>query len=147
MVKIECCRERKPAYEQLKFYQDICDIRRTVYKITEKFAKVHLRLVSQMKDAARSAKQNVREGYKKGTVGEFIHSINISRASLEELKGDIEDCYEDNLIAQEEFKNLSDLIRSADYLSLRYIQSLYKMQKNNSWKVPGQLLKGNICNI
>ena len=52
-------------YENLKFYQDICEIRRFIYKITERFNKTHLRLVSQMRDAARSAKQNIREGYRK----------------------------------------------------------------------------------
>lgn len=147
MKKIEFNKVRKPAYEQLKFYKDACEVRRLVYKITERFIKIHMRLVSQMRDAARSAKQNIREGYKKGTIGEFIHSINISRASLEELKGDIEDCAEDNLITSEELKYLSDLIHSADYLSLRYIQSLYKMQQNGTWKIPGHILKRNICNI
>ena len=74
---------RQPAYEKLKFYQDICDIRKKIFLITERFAKSHMRLVSQMRDAARSAKQNIREGYKKLSVGEFAHSINISRGSLE----------------------------------------------------------------
>lgn len=52
-------------YEKLKFYQDICEIRRLMYQITERFSRVNLRLISQMRDAARSAKQNIREGYKK----------------------------------------------------------------------------------
>lgn len=56
---------REMPYEKLKFYQDICEIRRHIHKITERFAKTNLRLVSQMRDAARSAKQNIREGYKK----------------------------------------------------------------------------------
>ena len=86
---------RRAAYEDLKFYQDICEIRRLIYKITERFRKIDLRLVSQMREAARSAKQNIREGYKKGTIGEFIHSIKISQGSLEELSGDCEDCLED----------------------------------------------------
>lgn len=55
------------AYENLKFYQNICEIRRLIYKITKRFQKSHLRLVSQMRDAARSAKQNIREGYSKDT--------------------------------------------------------------------------------
>ena len=129
---------REPAYKQLKFYQDICKIRSLVYAITERFEKNNLRLISQMRDAARSAKQNIAEGYKKGSIGEFIHSINISRGSLEELKGDIEDCHEDKLITSVEFGDLSELIRSADYLSFRYIQSLYKLQKADKWKVPGK---------
>ena len=131
-------RKREAAYEKLKFYQDICEIRRLIHKITGRFTKGHMRLISQMRDAARSAKQNIREGYKKGTLGEFIHSINISRGSLEELSGDVEDCYEDKLITIEEFDKLSKLFRSADYLSSRYLNSLYKMKRNNTWRVPGR---------
>ncbi len=128
--------KRQAAYEKLKFYQQIRDLRRKVYVITERFAKSHLRLVSQMRDAARSAKQNIREGYKKGTIGEFVHGINISRGSLEELSGDLEDCLEDGLITQDEFKELSGLCHSADYLSSRYIKSVYKMDREGKWKTP-----------
>jgi len=128
--------KKTAAYEKLKFYQDICEIRRAVYIITERFAKSHMRLVSQMRDAARSAKQNIREGYKKGTIGEFIHSINISRGSLEELSGDIEDCLEDGLITPEEFKELNGLVKSVDYLSNRYIQAISKMKESGTWKNP-----------
>jgi four helix bundle protein len=107
------------AYEKLKFYQIICEIRRRIYQLTERFPKIHMRLVSQMRDAARSAKQNIREGYKKGTISEFIHSINISRGSLEELSGDLEDCREDGLITDKEFGELSQLCQNTDYLSAR----------------------------
>ena len=98
-------------YEKLKFYQDICELRRLVYKITGKFPKEYIRLISQMRDASRSAKQNIREGYRKGSIGEFIHSIKISQASLEELSGDIEDCYEDGLITKEEFEDINKIVK------------------------------------
>ena len=132
---------RERAYEKLKFYQDLCVIRRLIYRITERFRKTHLRLVSQMRDAARSAKQNIAEGYRKGTVGEFIRGINISQGSLEELSRDVEDCQEDELIIEEEFKELSKMFRSADYLMVRYLESLYKMEKEGTWKVPGNRLR------
>jgi len=128
---------RQAAYERLKFYQDICEIRRIIYKLTERLKKTHMRLVSQMRDAARSAKQNIREGYKKGSIGEFIHSIKISQGSLEELSGDCEDCREDGLISKEEFETLSKLFQSAGYMSTRYLESLYKMERDGTWKVPG----------
>ena len=79
---------RTKPYEKLKFYQDICEIRRFIYEITERFKNSHLRLVSQMRDSARSAKQNIREGYRKGSIGGYIHSIKINQGSLEELSGD-----------------------------------------------------------
>ena len=135
-MKLQEVTKRKAAYEHLKFYQNICELRKLVFEITQRFEKIHIRLVSQMRDAARSAKQNIREGYKKGTIGEFIHSINISRGSLEELAGDLEDCKEDHLISSLEFTQLSKLVNSADYLSARYIGSLYKMKQEGTWKTP-----------
>jgi four helix bundle protein len=129
--------KQSAAYEKLIFYQDICKIRRLVYWTTERFRKTHLRLVSQMRDAARSAKQNIREGYKRVTVGEFIRGIIISLGSLEELTGDIEDCFEDGLISKDEFDKLTPLVRSANYLAGRYLESLYKMEREGTRKTPG----------
>ncbi|MCK4905853.1 four helix bundle protein [bacterium] len=121
-------------YEKLKFYQNICEIRRLVYKITKRFEKIHLRLVSQMRDAARSAKQNIREGYRKDTVGEFSHSIKISAGSLSELEGDIDDCFEDKLISKEEHTKLKNLFSITNYQIDRYLDSLYKLNKSGEWK-------------
>lgn len=125
-------------YEKLKFYQDICEIRRFVYKITERFRNTHLRLVSQMRDGARSAKQNIREGYRKGSIGEYIHSIKISQGSLEELSGDMEDCYEDGLVREHEFKKFTELYNSADYMSTRYLDAMYEIEKKGTWKIIGE---------
>ena len=130
--------ERQPAYEKLKFYQQICEIRRFVYVLTERLIKTHPRLVSQMRDAARSAKQNVREGYRKGNLGEFIRSLKISQGSLEELSGDIEDCEEDGLITRAEFTQMATLFKSVDLLMSRYVHSLYTMQAKGTWKTPGK---------
>jgi len=121
-------------YEKLKFYQNICEIRRFIYKITKRFEKTHLRLASQMRDAARSAKQNIREGYRKDTVGEFSHFIKISAGSLSELEGDIDDCFEDKLISQEEHVKLKNLFSLTNYQIDRYLDSLYKLNQNGAWK-------------
>lgn len=123
------------AYEKLKFYQNICEIRRLVYKITERFKKSHLRLVGQMRDSARSAKQNIREGYAKDSAGSFGNSIKISRGSLEELEGDIDDCYEDELIDKIEYDKLKKLIKITYFQIDRYIDSLYKLENEGKWKV------------
>ncbi len=123
-------------YEKLKFYQDICEIRSFIYKVTNRFEKSHIRLVSQMRDAARSAKQNIREGYTKGTLGEFKHSIRISQGSLEELCGDMEDCHEDRLISSEEFESFKTLHRSASYMSTQYLKTMAQRTQINNWKVP-----------
>ena len=129
---------RSKPYEKLKFYQDICEIRRFIYGITERFKNSHLRLVSQMRDSARSAKQNIREGYRKGSLGEYIHSIKISQGSLEELSGDMEDCHEDGLITDVEFKKFTELYKSADYMSSRYLKAMYEIEKKGTWRVLGE---------
>ena len=84
----------KEGYRKLVVWQNFYKLRRLVYEITRKFAKSEMRRVSQMRDAARSVKQNIQEGYGK-TLGEYIHSLGISQGSLRELSGDIEDSYDD----------------------------------------------------
>jgi four helix bundle protein len=76
-----------------------------------------------MRDAARSIKQNIQEGYGK-SLGEYIHSLEISKGSLRELTGDIEDCFDDGLINKEEFQDLRENCGKTDYLFMRLIQSL-----------------------
>ncbi|MFC1571102.1 four helix bundle protein [Candidatus Margulisiibacteriota bacterium] len=125
-------------YEKLKFYQNVCEIRRLVYRITERFRNTHYRLVSQMRDSARSAKQNIREGYAKGTAKQFVQYIRISLGSLDELKGDIDDCREDNLITHREHNNLACLYASACCLSIRYIESIKKLDAEGKWHIPGK---------
>jgi four helix bundle protein len=124
------------AYEKLKFYQDICELRKMIFLLTNRFDKSCYRLVSQMRDAARSAKQNIREGYAKESHLEFAHYIKISRGSLEELTGDLEDCRDDGFISVAEYNNCMKLAKSAEYLSNRFLYALYKMGKNGTWNIP-----------
>lgn len=123
-------------YEDLKFYQDICEIRKLIIHITERFPRSLIRLISQMRDSARSAKQNIREGYRKGTLGEFLHSIRISLGSLEELSGDMEDCFQDNLITKLEFEKFTKLYNSASYLSTKYLIAMSSDQAKQNWRIP-----------
>ena len=124
----------RPAYERLRFYNNICAIRRMVYQITKRFEKMNLRLVGQMRDAARSAKQNIREGYRKDSAHEFGRYIKISAGSLSELEGDVDDCHEDQLITREEYGTLKDLIGRTNYQIDRYLEALYKMNREGRWK-------------
>jgi four helix bundle protein len=91
-----------------------------------------------MRDAARAAKQNIREGYRRGSLGEFIQS----QGSLEELSGHIEDCLEDRFITKEVFSEFNKLYRSADYLSTRYLKALYLIEKKGTWKTIGKYCLG-----
>jgi len=68
-----------------------------------------------MNDAARSAKQNIQEGYKQGSLGEYINYLNISCGSWSELRGDIE-LFEDGLIT-----NIKNLICFLGFVGKRII--------------------------
>lgn len=125
---------KEAAYERLQFYKNICAIRKEVYSLIEKFSKTHMRLVSQMRDAARSAKQNIREGYSKDSAGEFAHSIKISKGSLSELEGDLDDCREDDLIEEKDHVNLKELISKTKYQIDKYLDSLHRLSKEGKWK-------------
>ncbi len=115
----------KEGYKKLVVWGNAYKLRRKVYETTRRFPKAEMRRVSQMRDAARSTKQNIQEGYGK-SLGEYIHSIEISKGSLRELTGDIEDCKDDRLITSVEFEELNELCGKTDYLFMRLIQSLRK---------------------
>lgn len=99
-----------------------------VYEITRRFSKSEMRRVSQMRDAARSVKQNIQEGYGR-TLGQYINYLEISKGSLKELSGDIEDCFDDGLITKDEFGKLDALCGKTDYLFMRLIQSLRRRKQ------------------
>jgi len=120
-------------YEKLIVYKQICELRRLIYKHTAHFAKSEPRRSSQMRDASRSAKQNVKEGYQRESIRIFINSCKISYGSLEELIGDIEDCFEDGLFSQTEYNSLYPLAKKTHYLLNNYIASLYKIEKEGTW--------------
>jgi len=49
-------------YKKLILWKNLCELRREIFLITEKFKKGNYRLIEQMRAAARSAKQNFAEG-------------------------------------------------------------------------------------
>lgn len=93
-----------------------------------------MRRVSQMRDAARSVKQNIQEGYCRSSIGEYIRFLEISQGSLGELSGDIDDCFEDKLIKKKEFEVFEELCGKTAYLLKRLIQSLRKWPKEKKWR-------------
>ena len=115
-------------FRKLIVWNNAYKLRRMVYEITRRFPKSEMRRVSQMRDAARSVKQNIQEGYGR-TLGQYINYLEISKGSLGELSGDIEDCFVDGLITEDEFNKLNELCGKTDYLFMRLIQSLRKKRK------------------
>lgn len=115
-------------YRKLIVWQNLYALRRMVYEITKRFPKSEMRRVSQMNDAARSSKQNVQEGYGR-SLAEYIRYLVISKGSLNELSGDLEDCFDDKLITAPEYDKLKELCGKTNYLEMRLIQSLRNKQK------------------
>jgi len=63
-----------------------------------------------MNAAVRSVKQNIQESYKQHSLTKYISYLrDVALPSLSKLHGDREDCYDDKLITEAEFKELSDL--------------------------------------
>ena len=126
--------DKKQGYKNLIVWQNVATLRRLVYKTTKEFPAKEFRRVSQMNDAARSVKQNIQEGYKRRSIGEYIYFLGIAQSSLGELAGDIDDCLEDGLISQQEFNLLNELCVKTDYLFNKLIRSLYKKRgRGEKW--------------
>lgn len=121
-------------YRKLIIWQNAEKLRSQVYLITRRFKPIEFRRVTQMSDAARSVKQNIQEGYKSGSLGKFINFLNISQGSLGELKGDVDDCLQDKLITEAEYKELDKLCGTTDFLINKMIKSLYLKEKSGTWK-------------
>jgi four helix bundle protein len=121
-------------YRNLALWRNLYELRRTVFTTTRNFPRDELRRISQMRDAARSAKQNLQEGYRHKSRKQYLHFLDIADSSLHELAGDIEDSYDDELITDEQFDGLASLIGRTDFLFRRTIDGL------NHSKVPYKTL-------
>jgi len=120
--------EEQFGYKKLIIWQNSYNLRILIYNITKRFSSIEVRRVSQMRDAARSVKQNIQEGYFKSTKS-FISYLRISLGSLSELQGDVLDCFDDKLISQKEFEDLDELIGKTQFLLNRTIKGLNKKQE------------------
>lgn len=121
-------------FKKLIVWQNARTLRKLVYDTTKAFPRGEMRRVSQMRDAARSVKQNIQEGYMSGTTATYIRGLNISKGSLSELSGDVDDCLEDELISEKQFAELDSLIERTEYLLKRLIQSLRAKQARDKKK-------------
>jgi four helix bundle protein len=115
--------DKARTYKKLVVWQNAYKLRRLIYEVTKQCHRSEMRRVSQMRDSARSIKQNIQEGYLK-TLPSYINHLNIAQGSLLELKGDIEDCFDDGLINKDTFLELDELAGKTEYLFKRLIQSL-----------------------
>ena len=121
-------------YKRLIVWQNAEKLRRMVYIITTRFGYIEIRRVTQLRDAVRSVKQNIQEGYKSGFLGKYIHHLTISQGSLGEAKGDIDDSFQDELITEDEYRQLDKLCGTTDFLINKMIKSMRQAEKDGTWK-------------
>ncbi|MCD6093558.1 MAG: four helix bundle protein [Candidatus Omnitrophica bacterium] len=106
-----------------------------IYHKTKDFTKKYLnrttdrRLIAHMDDSARSVQRNIEEGYKRATTKEYVEFLGFSRASLEELKGDVEELKREwkegvRWVDKGKIEELLDLIYGEDCMMGRQIASL-----------------------
>lgn len=83
-------------------------LRILVKKFTDLLPKSMYRLKSQLDDACRSVVANIEEGFARQTTAEYINFLGYSRASLIEVKGDIQRCLQDGIL-KSRMSGLNDL--------------------------------------
>jgi four helix bundle protein len=91
-------------------------LRVLVTKFTDSLPKSLYRLKSQLDDACRSVVANIEEGYARQTTSEYINFLGYSRASLIEVKGDVQRSLQDGILDTAVGSSLLDLnINLADW--------------------------------
>ena len=125
-------------YKQLLTWQNSVAIRDVVEELVKKFPQYkYRRLIDHLVDSGRSHQRNIEEGYKRETTKEYIKFLGFSRASLEEVKGDTDDCYHRySLINEQEWDMLKTMVCQNDCLMGRQIASLEKKMDKEGTRSP-----------
>lgn len=84
-------------------------LRVLIRKYTDSLPKSEHRLKAQVDDAARSTVANIEEGFARPTTSEYINFLGYSRASLIEVKGDIQRSLQDGFLKSAQRSSLGDL--------------------------------------
>lgn len=84
-------------------------LRVLIRRYTDILPKSEYRLKAQLDDAARSTVANIEEGFARQTTSEYINFLGYSRASLIEVKGDIQRSCQDGFLKSVSGSSLKDL--------------------------------------
>ena len=85
-------------------------------RFTDSLPRSLYRLKSQLDDACRSVVANIEEGYARQTTSEYINFLGYSRASLIEVKGDLQRSLQDGILDSAVGSSLLDLkVNLADW--------------------------------
>jgi len=110
---LEKTTRQSPSGKSYRFsavYRNAVTLRLLVQKFTNTLnPQKYFRFISQINDAARSVVANIREGYKRPTTKEYLDFLGYSQASLEEVRGDIEDAKDDGLLPSKPGSSLASI--------------------------------------
>lgn len=84
-------------------------LRVLVRRYTDTLPKFEYRLKAQADDAMRSTVANIEEGFARQTTMQYINFLGYSRASLIEVKGDVQRSFQDGFLKSVPGSSLKDL--------------------------------------
>jgi four helix bundle protein len=74
-------------FKELKVWEKSHNLVLNIYKLTQKFpSEEKFGLVSQLRRSASSVPTNIAEGFKRNSLKDYLHFLNLSESSLEETK-------------------------------------------------------------
>lgn len=95
------------------------------YDLLEKFPpKEQFGLTSQLRRSLVSIPSNIAEGHGRSTTNDFIHFLNYSQGSLNEVETQFILAMRFNYIAPSEFEDLSNMINSISKMIYKLKDSL-----------------------
>ena len=101
-------------YEDLIFWQLATELKIRLYRVVERdHVKRDFKYVDQVRDSAASGPRNIAEGFGRRSNAEFLHYLDIARASLNEVQNHLKDGVHRRYIEEPEFKELLTLNRRA----------------------------------
>lgn len=104
-------------YKKLVLYQKAKKLVLVVYKVTTNYPKTELfTLVPQMRRSAISVMANIVEGYSKESSAEYARFLTIAIGSITELEVYIDLSLDLSFIAQQEYKNIYNLLQETKNL-------------------------------
>ena len=114
-------------YHKLLVWQRARELVLLIYKNTENFPKSEeFGLKSQLRRAGVSVLLTIVEGYRRHTTKDYLHFLNTSGASLDELEAAFELCLDLKYFMEEHYKMLETKRGEVAYLLGRLVLSLEK---------------------
>jgi len=118
------------SYKDLKVWQKAHELALWVYQLTASFpSEEKYGLVSQMRRAALSVAINIVEGFRRISVKESLRFYDISNASLEELRYEVEVSSDLGFITAQDLKRTNEKTEEVSRMLNSWIQSQLKHSK------------------